>query len=79
MASLEFTAAACKLAVALYHARAEAYGLAIDPWETLPAHERHGYIDEAALSLESVKPLAPRKVVGLSEFLQRTAIDALTR
>lgn len=74
-----FAAAACKLATALHHARAEACGIAIQPWHELSAYEQHELVDHAADVLDAVKPPPPANVVHLSAFLMQMGADSLRR
>lgn len=57
MNQILFNVVAIKLAEAIYHARSEAYGIAIPAFDTLPPREKQDYIDHAADVLEAVKPL----------------------
>lgn len=57
---LPIAAAASKLAIAIYHARAEAFGIAIEDWRELDIHARHELVDRAAELLHELRP-APRR------------------
>lgn len=77
MASLPFTAAACKLAQAIFHARSEAYGIPIPQWDTLDPKVRAQYVEEARLTLEAVHCLPPyAESSAFSEFLMDVAASA---
>lgn len=58
--SIHFTASACALAQAIYYSCAQAFGVAIQPWEDIPVETRHEYVQRAGDLLEEFRP-APRR------------------
>lgn len=78
MASLQFTVAAISLAQAIYASRAEAYGLTAErSWEHLEAREKHAYVTEAHLTLESVRPLPTARFDYFGQAVAITRRQAL--
>lgn len=54
--NIQFTAAACVVAKAIWYARATAYGLADTPWESLAPTTKHLYVQQAEDILDANRP-----------------------
>ncbi len=69
-AVLHLNAAASHLAMAIYAAKAEAYGGHVDPWNRLDVTVRHGYLMIAAETLKALEPKTIAFATGLRETHQ---------
>lgn len=56
MSDLAFSAAACRLAKALWVARVRAFDLACIDWDDLDVQTRHFYVNQAADVLKANRP-----------------------